>query len=66
MHIGKGKEMDPPPPRKGTKIPFRNVRVPVALLDRIEAIYEVRGYATQAEYIRAAIQKQLASDEAKE
>jgi hypothetical protein len=39
------------------------VSLPKALLARVDAILEVKGYVSRAEYVRAAIQKQLASDE---
>ena len=43
-----------------------SVKVPKALMERIEALLKVRGYVSRSEYVRTAIQKQLASDEAKE
>ena len=42
------------------------VKVPKALMERVEALLKVKGYVSRSEYVRTAIQKQLASDEAKE
>ena len=42
------------------------IKVPKALMERIEALLRARGYVSRSEYVRTAIQKQLASDEAKE
>ena len=42
-----------------------NVSLPKVLLVRVDAIFLGLGYTSRAEYIRAAIQKQLASDEGK-
>ena len=39
------------------------VKVPKALMERVEALLKVRGYVSRSEYVRTAIQKQLASDE---
>jgi hypothetical protein len=39
------------------------VKVPKALMERVEAILKVKGYVSRSEYVRTAIQKQLASDE---
>ena len=39
------------------------VSLPKALLERVDAISKDLGYVSRAEYVRAAIQKQLASDE---
>jgi metal-responsive CopG/Arc/MetJ family transcriptional regulator len=58
----KENEMDPLPPKAGKKIPHRSVRLPVALLAEVEAVYEARGYTTMTDYIRTAIRKQLAED----
>jgi hypothetical protein len=41
------------------------VKVPKALMERIEALLRTRGYVSRSEYVRTAIQKQLASDEGK-
>lgn len=40
-----------------------NVSLPKVLLARVDAIFLGLGYTSRAEYIRAAIQRQLASDE---
>jgi hypothetical protein len=39
------------------------VKVPKALMERVEALLKVKGYVSRSEYVRTAIQKQLASDE---
>lgn len=40
--------------------------LPKALIERIDAIWEARGYSSRADYIRAAIQRQLDADEGRE
>ena len=40
-----------------------SVKVPKALMERIEALLATRGYVSRSEYVRTAIQKQLAQDE---
>jgi metal-responsive CopG/Arc/MetJ family transcriptional regulator len=40
-----------------------SVKVPKALMERIEALLAARGYVSRSEYVRTAIQKQLAQDE---
>jgi len=39
------------------------VKVPKALMERVEPLLKVKGYVSRSEYVRTAIQKQLASDE---
>ena len=39
------------------------VKVPTALMERVEALLKVKGYVSRSEYVRTAIQKQLTSDE---
>jgi hypothetical protein len=39
------------------------VKVPKALMERVEALLKVKGYVSRSEYVRTAIQKQLALDE---
>lgn len=63
MQTRKEKDMDPPPPKAGKKIPHRSVRLPTALLAEVEAVYEAQGYTTMTDYIRTAIRRQLAQDE---
>ena len=41
----------------------RTVSLPIVLLDRIDAVWRTRGYVSRADYVRAAIQRQLAQDE---
>lgn len=41
------------------------VSLPRVLIARVDSIFESLGYTSRAEYIRAAIIKQLASDEDK-
>jgi metal-responsive CopG/Arc/MetJ family transcriptional regulator len=40
-----------------------NVSLPKVLLARVDTVFPRLGYTSRAEYIRAAIIKQLASDE---
>ena len=40
-----------------------SVKVPKALMERIEELLKVRGYVSRSEYVRTAIQRQLAQDE---
>jgi len=49
----------------GPRSEYRNVRLPSVILDRVGAVFSKQGYTSVAEYIRAAILKQLASDEGK-
>ena len=39
------------------------VKVPKALMERVEALLKVKGYVSRSEYVRTAIQKQLTQDE---
>jgi metal-responsive CopG/Arc/MetJ family transcriptional regulator len=39
------------------------IKVPKALMERVEALLKVKGYVSRSEYVRTAIQKQLAQDE---
>jgi hypothetical protein len=39
------------------------VKIPKALMERVEALLRAKGYVSRSEYVRTAIQKQLASDE---
>ena len=40
-----------------------SIKVPKALMARVEALLESKGYVSRSEYVRTAIQRQLASDE---
>ena len=48
----------------GPRTEYGIVRVPRVILDRVEPLYAAKGYTSVSEYIRVAILKQLASDEA--
>jgi Arc/MetJ-type ribon-helix-helix transcriptional regulator len=48
----------------GPRTEYGIVRVPRVILDRVESLYASKGYTSVSEYIRVAILKQLAQDEA--
>ena len=48
---------------KNMRTDMTTVKVPKALMERVEALLKVKGYVSRSEYVRTAIQKQLASDE---
>ena len=48
----------------GPRTEYGIVRVPRVILDRVEPLYAAKGYTSVSEYIRVAILKQLAQDEA--
>jgi metal-responsive CopG/Arc/MetJ family transcriptional regulator len=58
--------MEGKPENKDELSRWLTIALPRALVARVEWIYEKKGYVSRADYIRAAIQKQLASDEVKE
>jgi metal-responsive CopG/Arc/MetJ family transcriptional regulator len=45
---------------------WTTIKVPKALMERVEALLRARGYVSRSEYVRAAIITQLASDEGKD
>ena len=42
---------------------WRQVPLPKALVDRVDAIFERRGYNSRSEYVRMAVMKQVDQDE---
>ena len=42
---------------------WTTIKVPKALMERVEALLKARGYVNRSEYVRVAIQRQLAQDE---